>query len=73
MKKVSNTIFHFINNQTLYTQQKELPSYKKNLFLRLLILPALIFILVFGSSCKTCKCPAYSDIGKNTSNTGIHG
>jgi hypothetical protein len=38
----------------------------------LIIMCFTVYILLFMSSCKTCKCPAYSNIEfKNAVNTGV--
>lgn len=72
MKKVSNTAFHFNKKRNIYPQQEEYPARKKNIFLNLLIISTLLFVLFFGNSCKTCKCPAYSDIRLNTVKVDPH-
>jgi hypothetical protein len=66
MKKTANYTFHFSNKKTKFRQQKKHTFFKKNNFPMLMILFAFLFLMILGNSCKTCKCPSYSEIGQNT-------
>ena len=46
---------------TTYPVSKKYPTQKLKFIFRLFVFALLFLVFVMASSCKTCKCPAYSD------------